>query len=86
MLLGKVTGSVWSTRKDEKLRGLKFMVVDILHHEQVSHSLIAADNVGAGIGDLVLITQGSAARVSAENLDVPIDAMIIGIIDSLEKS
>ena len=76
MLLGKVTGSLWSTRKDEKLNGWKFMMVDIL---------IAADNAGAGVGDKVLISQGNAARISAEDPNVPIDAMIVGVIDSTEE-
>ncbi|WP_122646081.1 EutN/CcmL family microcompartment protein [Enterococcus mediterraneensis] len=86
MLLGKVSGSVWSTRKDEKLNGWKFMVVQVWDTEtkEQKKSLIAADNAGAGIGDMVLITQGQAARISAEKMDVPIDAMIVGIVDSLD--
>ena len=51
MLLGKVTGSLWSTRKDEKLNGWKFMMVDILNQEDEKQGfLIAADNAGAGVG------------------------------------
>ena len=65
MLLGKVTGSLWSTRKDEKLNGWKFMMVDILNQEEQKQGfIIAADNAGAGIGDKVLISQGNAARIS----------------------
>ncbi|HLQ39786.1 MAG TPA: EutN/CcmL family microcompartment protein [Tetragenococcus sp.] len=87
MKLGKVTGNLWSTRKDEKLNGWKFMivsVVDPITHKD-SDSLIAADNAGAGIGDYVLISQGQAARISAENPNVPIDAMIVGVIDPEES-
>lgn len=85
MLLGKVTGSLWSTRKDEKLNGWKFMMVDILNQEDEKQGfLIAADNAGAGVGDQVLISQGNAARISAEDPNVPIDAMIVGVIDSTE--
>ena len=81
MLLGKVTGSLWSTRKDEK-----FMMVDILNQEDEKQGfLIAADNAGAGVGDKVLISQGNAARISAEDPNVPIDAMIVGVIDSTEE-
>ena len=47
--------------------------------------IIAADNAGAGIGDKVLISQGNAARISAENPEVPIDAMIVGVIDAAEE-
>ncbi|OJG19364.1 hypothetical protein RU97_GL000935 [Enterococcus canis] len=54
--------------------------------EEPQGSLVAADNAGAGIGDLVLITQGQAARISAENLETPIDAMIVGVVDSMESN
>ncbi|MGX7351517.1 EutN/CcmL family microcompartment protein [Enterococcus canis] len=88
MLLGRVTGSLWSTRKDEKLNGWKFMLVEVWNTdtEEPQGSLVAADNAGAGIGDLVLITQGQAARISAENLETPIDAMIVGVVDSMESN
>lgn len=87
MKYGIVTGSLWSTRKDTKLQGFKFMLVDIIntHTGQVEETLVAADNAGAGIGDEVLVTQGTAARISAEKTDVPIDAMIVGIVDSMEN-
>ena len=86
MLLGKVTGSLWSTRKDEKLNGWKFMMVDILNQgDEKQGFLIAADNAGAGVGDKVLISQGNADRISAEDPNVPIDAMIVGVIDSTEE-
>lgn len=88
MLLGRVTGSLWSTRKDEKLNGWKFMLVEVWNTdtEEPAGSLVAADNAGAGVGDLVLITQGQAARISAENLETPIDAMIVGVVDSVESN
>ena len=86
MILGEVTGSLWATRKDEKLNGGKFMMVDILDQKEEKQGfLIAADNAGAGIGDKVLISQGNAARISAKNSEVPIDAMIVGVIDSAEE-
>ena len=88
MLLGKVTGSLWATRKDEKLNGSKFMLVKTwnMNLEQAEGLLVAADNAGAGIGDLVLITQGMTARISAENEGIPIDAMIVGVVDSVETN
>ena len=86
MLLGKVTGSLWSTRKDEKLNGWEFRMVDILNQgDEKQGFLIAADNAGAGFWDKVLISQGNAARISAEDPNVPIDAMIVGVIDSTEE-
>lgn len=81
MIIAKVVGSVVSTRKDEKLIGSKFMVVEPVSGMDAGLSrLVAVDNVGAGIGEEVLVALGSAARVSiGEN--VPVDAAIVGIID-----
>ncbi|MDR0880723.1 MAG: EutN/CcmL family microcompartment protein [Clostridioides sp.] len=86
MEIGKVVGSVWATRKDEKLNGQKLLVVKLLNGKNVYKEgfLVAADNAGAGSGDLVLITKGSAARQSLEKNTAPVDATIVGIIDALE--
>ena len=82
MLIGKVTGSVVSTRKSENLVGNKFMIVDVLKHmDSGAKQLIAIDKIGAGIGDYVLVAQGSAARIGTGMEDAPIDAAIVGIID-----
>lgn len=86
MIIGKVIGNIWATRKDEKLNGLKFLIVKpvkVAGNMNVP-SIVAADNVGAGIGDTVLVTKGSSARVSLDIKDVPVDAVIVGIIDSVE--
>ncbi|EAC3023604.1 ethanolamine utilization protein EutN [Listeria monocytogenes] len=87
MQIGKVTGSLWATRKDEKLNGLKLLLVEICtdEMEDVRHSIVAADNAGAGNGDLVLVTTGSAARASTGDNTIPVDACIVGIIDSVER-
>lgn len=73
MQIGKVTGSLWATRKDEKLNGLKLLLVEICtdETEDVRHSIVAADNAGAGNGDLVLVTTGSAARASTGDNTIP---------------
>ena len=82
MLIGKVVGSVVSTRKCENLIGNKFMIVDVLEHMQSgAKQLIAIDKIGAGIGEYVLVAQGSAARIGSGMPDVPVDAAIVGIID-----
>ena len=82
MLIGKVVGSVISTRKCENLIGNKFMIVDVLEHMQSgAKQLIAIDKIGAGIGEYVLVAQGSAARVGSGMPDSPVDAAIVGIID-----
>ena len=82
MLMGKVVGSVVSTRKNENLVGNKFMIVEVPDHmRQGAKQIIAIDKIGAGIGDYVLVAQGSAARVGTDMEDAPIDAAIVGIID-----
>ena len=82
MLIGKVIGSVVSTRKNEKLIGSKFMIVETCDKMGDAKRLVAVDNVGAGIGELVLVAIGSAARVGCDQKTSPIDAAIVGIIDS----
>lgn len=82
MLIGKVVGSVVSTRKNEKLVGSKFMVVETLAGTGDAKRIVAVDNIGAGIGENVLVAIGSAARVGCDNERAPIDAAIVGIIDS----
>lgn len=82
MLAGKVIGSVVSTRKSEKLVGNKFMIVKLSSRMSAAEKqLIAVDNIGAGIGDFVLVATGSAARKACKNEEAPIDAAIVGIID-----
>lgn len=82
MLIGKVSGSVVSTRKSDNLVGNKFMIVDVLEHMQNgAKQIVAIDKIGAGIGEYVLVAQGSAARVGTGMSEAPIDAAIVGIID-----
>ena len=87
MIIGKVVGNLWATRKDEKLNGLKFLIVKRqLNRDTYSDELIiAVDNAGAGIEDEVLITTGSSARISLQGRgDVPVDMVIVGIIDKMD--
>ena len=86
MIIGKVTGSVVSTRKHEKLVGNKFMIVEPINiMDGGQKQLVAIDNIGAGIGEYVLVTQGSAARISSGYTESPVDAAIVGIIDDIGK-
>lgn len=78
MKTGIVTGSVWATKKVQGLTGLALLSV-----ETDTGCVIAADLVGAGTDDLVLLTFGSGARV--ENRQLPIDAAIVGILDMQEE-
>ncbi len=82
MLIGKIIGSVVSTRKNEKLVGSKFMIVETLDKMGDTKRIVAVDNVGAGIGEMVLVALGSAARIGCDQEKAPIDAAIVGIIDS----
>lgn len=82
MVVGKVVGSLFSTRKSEKLVGNKFMIVETEESMCVSGKrLVAIDIIGAGVGEYVLVAQGSAARIGCDMQDAPIDAAIVGIID-----
>ncbi len=82
MLAGKVVGSIVATRKNDKLVGNKFMIVEIVDSMRAKEQqLIAVDNIGAGIGEYVLVAQGSAARIGCDMEDAPVDAAIVGIID-----
>ena len=74
MKIGKVTGSVWSSRKAPSLQGQTFLLVRCGQEE-----LVAADQVGAGIGDKVLLAMGTVA--SRYCMDAPIDAAVVAILD-----
>ncbi len=82
MIIGKVVGSVVSTRKSEKLVGSKFMIIEPLNGMESNEGrFVAVDDVGAGIGEFVLVVKGSAARIGCNLENSPIDAAIVGIID-----
>ncbi|MBR2948642.1 MAG: EutN/CcmL family microcompartment protein [Lachnospiraceae bacterium] len=80
MIIGRVIGSIVSTRKSDNLIGNKFMIIEPIEEMASGTSrFVAIDNIGAGIGETVLVATGSAARVGNEN--APIDAAIVGIVD-----
>ncbi len=86
MILGKVVGTVWATRKDESLTGLKFQIVKHvdLDYNVKENFLIAVDSVGAGVGEIVLVATGSSARLTAVTKNKPVDAVIMAIVDKLD--
>ena len=87
MIICKVVGHVWATKKEERLNGLKLMVVQEDSPDKKKHDIfVAADTVGAGIGEQVLVVSGSTARKAFGREDVPADMAIVGIIDTLEVS
>ncbi len=86
MFLGKVIGTVWSTRKDENLVGAKFLIVrqldlDLKEKEQF---VVAVDSVGAGEGEVVLVATGSSSRQTDFTKNKPVDAVIMAIVDKLD--
>lgn len=82
MIVGKVVGSVVATRKNSNLLGNKFMIVEPLQGMNSQNGrIVAIDNVGAGIGEVVLVALGSAARIGCDMENAPVDAAIVGIVD-----
>ncbi|MHC0036407.1 EutN/CcmL family microcompartment protein [Pseudoneobacillus sp. C159] len=86
MQMGTIIGNVWATRKEDHLAGLKFLFVqpELPDGTIVDPPFVAVDRIGAGVGDRVLVTRGSAAANMTGELKLPIDALVIGIIDSID--
>ena len=86
MILGKVVGTVWATRKDEELVGMSFQIV---RHLDLEYKLkdtfvIAVDTVQAGVGDVVLLCSGSSARQTSKTKNKPVDAVIMAVVDKID--
>ena len=86
MLLGRVTGTLVASRKDEGLSGQRFLVVRELGSDgkETGGHVVAVDSVGAGVGEVVLWASGSSARQTVATRDRPCDAVIMAIVDSWE--
>lgn len=92
MFLGKVTGTIVSTHKVESMVGQKLFIVEPLRVDEkkkdslkpTGRSFVVVDTVGAGEGEVVLCVQGSSARYTPQTKTLPIDAAIVGIIDSVQ--
>lgn len=86
MKLGRVVGTVVSTRKDPSLASLKLLVVENLTTglEKEGGYVIAVDSVGSGVGEVILYATGSSARQTAVTKDRPVDAVIMAIVDSFD--
>ncbi len=86
MTLGKVIGTVWATRKDDQLTGMKLQLVQELQLDGKLRDrfIVAVDSVGAGVGETVLFAQGSSARQTDLTRDKPVDAVIVAIVDKLD--
>ena len=92
MILATVEGSVVATKKNPKMTGAKFLVVRPLVVDapgakdlrKGSSTLVAVDSLGAGEGEVVLIVQGSSARLASTDKDSPVDAVVVGIVDTVD--
>jgi ethanolamine utilization protein EutN len=93
MFLARVEGSVVSTKKEASMNGRKLLLLlrpqlvddkDPTKFRSGSNTIIAVDTVGAGIGELVMFCQGSSARLAGGMKDAPVDAVIIGIVDTVD--
>lgn len=92
MFLAKVEGSVVATKKDASMSGRKLLLLrpqlvdekDPAKFRPGVNTIVAVDSLGAGIGEMVLFTQGSSARLAPGMKDAPVDAVIIGIVDVVD--
>jgi ethanolamine utilization protein EutN len=86
MFLGKVVGTVWSTKKTPDLEGIRFLVVHPydLEKDPTRNIVIVADRLGAGSGEMVICAFGKAARTAMGNQDLAIEAAVVGIVDRVD--
>ena len=92
MILARVEGSVVATKKNTKMTGHKFLLVRPLvidspttkEWKPGTSTLVVVDSLGAGEGEIVLVVQGSSARLAADDKDSPVDAVVIGIVDTVD--
>jgi microcompartment protein CcmK/EutM len=88
MIFGKVAGTVVSTNKADRLTGTKYLLVQLCTQKEKMHNsfLVTLDLVGAGHGEMVIVSQGSSARQSEMSYQKAIDAVIVGIVDLVEEN
>ena len=85
MFLGRVIGTVVATRKDDRLEGCKLLIVQPLEPggSETGVPVVAVDTVSAGASETILVVTGSSARMTTRTKDSPVDAAIIGIVDTI---
>lgn len=86
MFLGKVVGTVWSTKKTPDLEGVRFLIVHPfdLDKEPTKNIVVVADRLGAGIGETVMVAYGKAARTAIGDQEMAIEAAVVGIVDRMD--
>jgi ethanolamine utilization protein EutN len=86
MFLGKVVGTVWSTKKTPDLEGVRFLIVHPfdLDKEPTKNIVVVADRLGAGVGEIVMVAYGKAARSAIGDQEMSIEAAVVGIVDRMD--
>jgi ethanolamine utilization protein EutN len=86
MFLGKVVGTVWSTKKSPDLEGVRFLIVHPydLDKEPTKNIVVVADRLGAGVGETVMCAYGKAARTAIGNQEMAIEAAVVAIVDRMD--
>ena len=87
MILGRVIGEVWATRREGRLDGRKLLIIrphGMFEPPFDGQHLVAIDDVHAGVGDDVIVCLGAPARWSAGGQDMPVDAAVLGVVDRVE--
>lgn len=86
MIIGRIMGTIVASQKDERLSGKKLLIVRPLNLDGTDQSgyVVAVDTVGAGFHERVLVVAGSSARLAEGNKDCPVDAAIVGVIDTID--
>lgn len=87
MIFGKVAGTVVATRRSDEVQGAKYLLVELCSHrgELRKEYLVALDAVGAGVGEMVMVSQGPSARQTRISDKKPVDALISGIVDLVDE-
>ena len=87
MVLGRVAGTVVSTRRSDNIRGAKYLLVEICNQEGKGRGdfLVALDALGAGPDELIILSQGSSARQTQISFKKPVDAIVVGIVDLIDE-
>lgn len=81
MITAKLIDNIWATRKVDALSGYKLMMAELIDGTMSGRRIVVVDTISAGIGDRVIITTGSSARRMLEDDNIPVDAVVVGIID-----
>lgn len=81
MVTARLIDNIWATRKADTLNGCKLMLAEVTGGTRAGERMVVVDTISAGIGDRVIVTTGSSARRMLRDDEIPVDAVVVGIID-----